>query len=148
LRDLNECMNSFRVASRELFNHYFRGDWDDEERFQVVQAALFEQMVLVPSSTEYIRYGNLNPNIRALLNANAAPIMINREIDCGYWDHPRTEITRDATLLFITFFDWDQLAVRDNKYVRVQVKECPEIPEIIGKHALIDCQYIMFERII
>jgi hypothetical protein len=62
---LDEMMNRFRLASRELFNHYFRlpdtgeasgtqpdapseeggGAWDLEMRFSHVERMLFDKMV-------------------------------------------------------------------------------------------------------
>lgn len=154
--DLNELMNQFRLASRELFNHFFRVSdpyssgqhaWLQEERFSEVQAVLFQQLVAEPISLSIVEYGTTQPNVLVELRYDGAvPIMLNREIDSGYWDHPVKEVGTDARLLFVCFFDWDQLDYRDNRYIRVQVDRWPTHPDIAGKHGLIESQYVRFAR--
>ena len=148
-------MDSFRLASRELFNHFFRvsGDpyenngWAPEERFSVVEATLFEQMVLVPNSLAEIAYGKPQASIRVALRVGElAPIMINRETDSGYWDHQLREFTKETQLSFVQFFDWDRLAIRSNQYVHVVITAWASHPEVIGKHALVDAQYVLFNH--
>jgi hypothetical protein len=70
--------------------------------------------------------------------------MLNRELKSGYWDFPIRQVTSDARLLFLRFFDWNVLAYRDNRYVRVQVAEWFSQPEAIGKQTLIESQYVHF----
>jgi len=149
---LDESMNRFRVASRELFNTHFRvnepyenGGWLLEERFCAVEAVLFDQLVSVPHALSPIKYGNQQPEIRVgLRSGEFAPIMINREIDSGYWDCPIEEIAKDAKLSFFRFFDWDLVAVRDNRYVRVVLDSWPSHPELAGRHALVESQYVSY----
>jgi hypothetical protein len=70
------------------------------------------------------------------------PIMLNREIDSGYWDFPLKEVAKDVAMNFISFFDWNRLAFRDNQYVRALIVDWPLHPEAIGKHALIESQHV------
>jgi len=150
---LDALLNRFRVASRELFNGYFRVDdpyndseaWRLEERHGEIEQVLFEKMVLEPAGLPQAVYGFVNPSIRVLLRSDFAPIMFNREIESGYWDHPLKEVTNDATLLFVSFFDWDDLDYRDNRYVRVILDGWAAHPEMRGKHALLETQYARFE---
>jgi len=150
--DLDELMNRFRLASRELFNHHFRvldpynnDGWLLEERFGQVEAVLFEQLVAQPAKLPSVALGIHQLSIRvALRHGKFAPIMINREIASGYWDFPIEEVTEDAQLSFVRFFDWDQLAIRDNQYVRVIIDTWPPHPETAGKHALVEAQYVAF----
>jgi hypothetical protein len=149
--DIDELMNRFRCASRELFNHYFRvldpynnNGWL-EERFSEVEAVLFEQLVAAPAALPRAAWRTHRPAIRvALRHGDFAPIMVNRETDSGYWDFPINEVTKDAQLSFVRFFDWDLLAVRDNQYVRVVIDAWPQHPEAAGKHALVEAQYVVF----
>lgn len=149
---IDDLMTHFRLASRQLFNQFYRvGDpynndgWSLEERFSRVQESLFETLVVEPAKLPATRYGEINPRISVeLRHAEFAPIMLNREISSGYWDHPIKEVTREARMVFVRFFDWDQLDVRDNRYVRVLVEDWPSKPEAIGKHALIESQYVRF----
>jgi len=92
----------------------------------------------------HLAYGTLQPEILVELRSDFCSIMLNREINSGYWDFPLREVTRDARLHFITFFDWDNLDYRDNRYVRVQVADWPSHPEAVGKDALIESQYVHF----
>lgn len=150
--NIDEMMNQFRLASREVFNHFFlvsdpynNDGWSLEERFSAVQAVLFKKLVTEPASLSDKEYGHLQPDILVeLRGSESAPIMINREVDSGSWDYPIKEVTKDVRLLFISFFDWDQLDYRDNRYVRVQIDHWPSYPETIGKHALIESQYVRF----
>jgi len=152
--ELDELMNRFRVASRELFNHYFRvpdpynnDGWTYEERFARVQTELFQTLVVEPGNLGNARYGAMLPAVRVeLRHGDRAPIMLNRETDSGYWDHPIKEVTRDAKLNFIRFFDWDQLDYRDNRYVRVRVESWPSQKNAEGKDALIESHYVKFAK--
>jgi hypothetical protein len=160
---IHEKISLFRTASRELFNTYFRvrggeqdgssssaalhqGAWEAETDFREVEALLFEKLVAKPSGLT-VRYGELQPSIVVKLRSKFCPVMINRGIDSGDWDHPVNEITEHAKLLFISFFDWDALAVRDYLYVRVLVQEWADHADAVGKHALIETQYVSFASI-
>ena len=155
INNIDEMMKQFRLASRELFNHFFRvadpynnDGWSFEKRFSEVQDVLFKKLVTEPASLSDTRYGHLQPEILVQLRGSeSAPVMLNREVDSGYWDHPIKEVTKDVRLLFISFFDWDQLDYRDNRYVRVKVDRWSSHPETIGKHALIESQYVRFAKV-
>jgi hypothetical protein len=150
--ELNALMIRFRLASRELFNHYFHAsthdenEWVTEERFATVQEHLFHALVLEAADIPEITYGKLQPSILVTLRTSCefAPWMLNRTIDSGYWDHPQPEVTQDAVLHFMYFFDFDQVDFKDYRYVRVVVASWPSHPELVGKHALIESQYVRF----
>jgi hypothetical protein len=153
MMNLDDSMKSFRLASRGLFNRFFLVDdpykndgWALEDRFSQVEAVLFEQLVAVPHGLVGCAYGIHQPAIRVALGQDFAPVMINREIDSGYWDHPVRELTRDAGLSFVRFFDWDLLAVRDNAYVRVNIDDWSSQPGAVGKHALVATQSVVFRQ--
>ena len=74
-------------------------------------------------------------------------MLLNREVNSGYWDYPVNEVEHATRLLFVSYFDWDQLDYRDNKYVRVQVDQWPARPEIVGKHGLIESHYVKLAKI-
>lgn len=132
---LNEMMNRFRLTSHELFNHFFyisgatgqssgappdapAADggvaWDLDVRFSHVEEVLFEKLVHEPARLTDAPYGSLQSEILVELNSDFCPIMLNREVNSGYWDSPIREVTRDARLLFFRLFDWDVLAYHDN----------------------------------
>ena len=161
---LDRAMKRFRLASRELFNNYFYVDgpkdntnpiWQLRECFSPVENELFNSLIAAYgpefSYTEatpfrLMPYRALQPSIRVELTGEFAPIMINREVKSGYWDHPLKEARNEAVLLFLEFFDWDGLSYSDNEYVRVQIDSWPSHPEVVGKHALILSNYVQFTR--
>lgn len=152
---IDAALNSFRVASRELFNTYFRvhsdpydnGGWSMLERFCEVEEVLFTQLVGAECHSTLLRYGQVQPSIVvSLASGISVPAMINREINSGYWDHPIGKVSPDTVLRFVRFFDWDQLAVRDNRYVHVVIASWPEHPEVEHKHALLECQYASYSE--
>jgi hypothetical protein len=153
---LDQRMRQFRVASRELFNNYFRlaepyptteEGWILEEQFQDVQKLLFQKMVAEPEQLKHVEYGKPQQEILVMVGSEwGVPWMLNRETNSGYWDDPLDRVTRDARLIFISYFDFDQLGFRDNQYVRAQVANWPAHPETLHKHALIEAQYVRFTR--
>ncbi len=167
--DLHQSMSRFRLASRELFNHYFSVPYPPGEPhyeyydgFREVERVLFTMLVLEPcsvplASSDYSYGLDAHPGIRVRLpiaNANdnlvgvdepmVAPLMLNREINSGYWDYPLDRFTNEATLLYVAYFDWDSMHSRDNAYVRVQVQDWPSHPEAIGKHGLVESHLVRY----
>jgi len=161
---LHQSISRFRVASRELFNNYFRtplgssNDFQLEEAFAAVEQLLFEKLVLepwtIPNVTNGYKFGPY-PSIRVQVRMpkgatdevqqfRSAPMKINRQIYSGYWDHPLNVVTNEATLLFICFFDFDQLSYRDNRYVRVMITEWKSHPAVVGKEALIESSLVEY----
>jgi hypothetical protein len=149
---LNEHMNRFRVASRELFNGYFRSTtayddpeaWVLHERFGILQKVLFHQLVTEPASLEVVSYGDPQPQILIEVQSDPTPWMLNRHVNSGYWNGQPEKVSQEARLPFISFFDWDQLGVRDNRYVRVQVANWAAQPDVVGKHALIESHHVRY----
>lgn len=151
--NIDSRINQFRVASRELFNQFFRVEdpyhhdqaWILQERHSDLETLLFQKMVLEPEGLPTLVYGEVHPRIAVSVRmGDTAPMLLNRGIDSGYWDHAQREVAQDAKLAFIKFFDWDQLDYRDNRYVRVQILEWPSHPDLAGKHALIETLYVRF----
>lgn len=144
--ELNSLMNKFRLASRDLYNNCFREIGDELglqglmiDRFDEIEALLFSSIVLEPmgldNSAEYKRP---QPGITAIvLETGSAQAFINRDVKSGYWDFPITEVTKDTVMLFASYFDWDSWGIRDNHYVRVQIKQWDAHPDTVGKFALI-----------
>ena len=151
---VDELINKFRTASRELFNNYFRMEdcwghdgeaWDLENRFSVVQKELFAMLVSETLDCATVEYGQRQPHLRLRVKHETAEIMVNREESSGYWDFPIDKATKEAVFSFICFFDWDNLGLRDNQYVRAEITDWPSHPEAIGKHALLNANDVRFE---
>lgn len=75
-----------------------------------------------------------------------APVMLSCDVDSGNWDYPVRVVTRKVRLEFVHFFDWDQLACRDNRYVCVRVEEWPSQENAVGKYALVETQYVAHKK--
>jgi hypothetical protein len=152
---MDRSINKFRLASRELFNTYFREsiaeydpEWEFFENIQFVEESLFKALVTVPNRINEIVYGL--PQTEIIVKSSGEfgiPLMLNREIDCGYWDYPITVAASNTSFTFVKFFDFDPMGCMDNRYVRVIVREWPERADLIGKHALIETQYITYEKV-
>jgi hypothetical protein len=71
-------------------------------------------------------------------------IHINRERQrsSGYWDHPKKRIAQgDATMLLSRFFDWDEIAFRDFRYLQVLITSVASEADIANHWALLDFAY-------
>jgi hypothetical protein len=153
--NLDERMKQFRIASRELFNNYFRmptgtstGDaFLEEERFNAVQELLFIKLVTEPLGIpqEPHSYKYAQPRIRVEIEtSDSIPAMINRETKSGYWDYPVKCVAKETNMLFESFFDFDSLGYRDNQYVRAKIIDWPSQPDTVGKDVLLESQYVHF----
>lgn len=153
--DLNLALEAFRLAARDLFNSSFRVQhpydseiaWTRRDNFLAVESALFKALVTEPMKLADVSYGHVQSEISVLAREKLSPvqIMIGKDGDSGYWGLP-IELPPSAGLRFMKFFDWDQLDVRDNRYVRVSISEWPERPELIGRDALVEALHVRFER--
>lgn len=157
---INKAMNKFRLASREIYNGYFFNDdpnasHDDfylpRERFIDLQSVLFSKLVLEPCNLDDADYGS-NKVIQGIFVVSASelvdgegiPALVNRDKVSGYWDFALKHLPLDTKLGFVRFFDWDQRAVMDNRLVRAEILSCPSMPEIVGKHVLIEAGCVSF----
>jgi hypothetical protein len=152
LFEIDASIRKFRIASRELFNGYFRIDnpydndgWDGRDQFSRLESILFDALVGQPHGLTPGAYGAANGEVLVKLrDLDAAPAQLNRLVDSGYWDHPITQIDSGAVMCFIRFFDWDQLDYRDNRFVRACVQEWPSQANAVGKHVLLEAQHVRF----
>lgn len=153
---INENMNNFRRASRELFNNYFRPTDGDNyqaslelESFRRVEIVLFEQLVAEPSSIESIQYRDVQPEIQVVCRLNTSmPAFINRDIDSGYWDYPVKELGEDSTQHFVEFFDFESPGIcLDNQFVKVKIVAHATRHDLIGKLALFNSFYVAFKKV-
>ncbi len=154
MRDITDLMQKHRECSRHLWNTYFwpqaeaEDDWDLRDRFEDIHVKLLSALVLWPLEREDQEptpayWHPLKPVsfIRVVpsdLCANACPVLINREIASGYWDHPITEVAAsDIDMRFIHYFDWSNIGHRDFEYIQVLIVSSITHPELIGRHALV-----------
>lgn len=152
---MDKLVNKFRLASRELFNGYFledflvNEDWEFYEHFDLIEEQLFMALVTITSGISEVVYGFPQPEILVIPKRESIcgiPIMLNRDVDSGYWDHPMDLAKPDCIFTFVRFFDWDQKSYKDNRYVRVIVRDWPDDSILVGKHALIETHYVSYNK--
>ena len=146
---LHDRLVAFRLASRQLFNGFFRhpsnsaAAWEDEERFSNVEEELFRMLVSDPEGIPDIAYAETQPEIciRFRAGISSKRWLLNRK---GSWEE--SVCLADAEMHFEAFFDWNQVGVKDYQYVRVKVAECPDRTDLVGMEALIEFQDVYFLR--
>lgn len=150
MRDISELMQKHRECSRNIWNSYFwpqaeiEGDWDLRDRFEDINVKLFSSLVLWPLEREgqeptpaYWHPLQPIPFIRVVPN-NSCPILINRDVSSGYWDHPIGEVAAaDIDMRFIHYFDWASIGYRDFEYAQVLIVASVAHPELNGRHGLV-----------
>ncbi len=151
---LDPQLHRFRLASRDLFNqYYFPGPpnsidiWDALELFAPVEEVLFQTLVIQKSPLSPTSYGAPNSEILVVVRSDSTPIMVNRERgkDHGYWDFPIERVDRKIVMNFVCFFDFDKTRHQDHQYVHVEIADWASDPEVVGRRALIENQYVSFE---
>lgn len=145
--EIDALMRKFRLASRDLFNHHFHrstgeGDpLDASERFGEVEQSLFRAMVTWPAGMTEVEYGEPQREIHVTsCTGRGAPCLVSRK-SC-VWEEDL--FPEHAQLAFERFFDWEELSLRDNLYVRGEVVEWPGRPDWTGLPILVESQYVRF----
>lgn len=154
--NLDPFLHRFRLASRDLLNNHFwqttlskNCSWDVFDLFEQVEEVLFQTLVIQAAVLSSVRYGTLHSEINVCAQTDTTPIMINRQLgeDHGQWDFPITKIDRSATMKFVCFFDFDCWGRDcDHQYVKVEIVDWPSEPTTVGRRALIENQYVSFQR--
>jgi len=148
--DITPVMNAYRDCARHLWNTYFHQeaqanqDWDARDEFNVIAAHLFRSLVLgkIGHPEAEVRPDQWAPRLPLsflhVVVESRSEIMINRETDGGYWDHPLTFVeSGDLDLRFVQYFDWASLGFRDFAYYRVRIVGSTKHPDLAGKDALV-----------
>jgi hypothetical protein len=116
-------------------------------------ARLFECIVLLPlGHNERIAEwpGGLGQVVEFMvsLKTSAGDLKVDRNLpdEPGhFWGDPVVRIGTGTCLLrFVSFFDWNQLAPRDFRMVKVLIEEFKDRPDLIGRHALIEIDSCSF----
>lgn len=154
MKDVSRVFDHYRSNARTLWNTAFWPDpdfqnWDSIDQFHEIEKLLFQELVLARLDREWplcdlfvcaIPFFQVSPSI-----AHGTPILIQNPrpgAPTGYWDDPVNLIKpRQAELLFLAYFDWDQMDYIDLRYYRVKIVSFDSHPELIGREALIERQH-------
>jgi len=157
MQDVTNHFSNYRECVRHLWNLYFRSiaethsSWDVRDEFDEISRTIFSSLILrelgirdtalAPASSaepETLRGFRVIPRTE-----HGVPILINRDLPrSGYWDHPISQVRpQDVELHLFRFFDFDELGFRDFRYYEVLIQASATYPEIVGRVALIECEY-------
>jgi len=139
----------YRECARHIRNAYYvprnLSDGDIVEAFDELSILLFRHLVLgeLGVNRELNDWLSEPASIFPIVpSGDVCPIMINRKEQSDYWDHPLTEIKKDdLEMVFIDYFDWDDMDLIDLRYYRVRITASSVYPELIGSDALISTIY-------
>ena len=146
--NVTNSFNRYREAIRHLWNTYFHNDgtatWNDHEIFQEIDELLFGQMVLTSiAETKCLDFASVSAMFRLKGTSDGLPVIVNRTGDGGHWDHPVNSLVHDEyEIQFESYFDWDELGIKDCRYITSKILHSKNHPEIIGHRALIESQYV------
>jgi hypothetical protein len=154
MKEVTAIFDHYRVSARSVWNTAFWPDpdfrdWDFVEQYQSVERTLFDALVLAKLDKEIPADDIFRKPISFFRVAPASPsvpIMVQRpcpETRNRYWDDPVDRVSAgEVEMHFLAFFDWNQLDYRDLKYYHVRIAAFEEQPNLVGREALIDRQYV------
>src|SRR5437773_294827 len=129
MKDITALLNCHREAVRGVWNNYLRtsADFDSVDALAEVSSVLFREIVLRQlGRRDFTRASRTDTYtfIHVVPEPDGVPIMINRPSTDGnmYWDDPVNHVNKSkCDLLFIDYFDWDQIDYIDCRYYRVRI---------------------------
>jgi hypothetical protein len=153
--DCTQLFLQYREIARIVWNLGFWPDLELREvacvlAYEEAMARLFEGMVLLR-----LGYGDRVPDWPAGLGKPVKFAVTVRtpgspstqlDVDRGlpnagshFWGDPVVQVEPDACQLrFMSFFDWNQLAPRDYRWLQVLIERFDERPELVGHLALVE----------
>ena len=149
MENITDIFQNYRECARHIRNTYYvPNDFGDEnfsEDFDELSIVLFKHLVLGEFG---INRDSINwlaepaTMFQVVPSGEACPIMINRQEQSDYWDHPVTEIKKDdLEMVFIDYFDWDDMDLVDFRYYWVRITASTTYPDLVGYDALISTIY-------
>ena len=152
--DLNKRMSDFRLASRELYNQYFFSQDDEraseaEERYTILLEYLFQYMVLEPEKIKGPEYfENNNYLIVSFKPRTCGYYLIEVEKSQGNWSIEKIPCFHEPPqMYFQCYFDWRDIEIKDNKYVKGVLLSCVGAEHLIGKECHFEASDVLFEKI-
>lgn len=153
MKDCTELFAHFREIARVVWNLGFCANpelrlWDVLELYREATARLFEALILLALGYQgRIEEADSPGGVAEFLvrpRAAQTELLVdrNRPSKPGHvWGSPTLQLGPDSPqcqLRFVRFFDWDQLAPRDLRYLEVLIQEFDDKPELVGHHALVE----------
>ena len=142
MTDCTERFNRYRDLSRMVWNVGFYSDLSRDDyvaiaAYKDVLQRLFEVMVAMPLSQE-----GQDPRFRVIINRQEIEFLVARSLPeehDGRWQAVSYALVPDSyEFLFMDYFDWDQLAPKDCRYIRALIVRLDSHPDLVGRQALIE----------
>jgi hypothetical protein len=152
-RECTEIFLRYREICRVVWN---LGFWPFPELREIpcvlaydqAMARVFEAMVLLPLGyaeriTETPQGLGKIADFGVSIDLPETELLIDKFLPGGpyhSWGNPILRLPRGRThqLKFVSFFDWNQLAPRDFRFLEVRIEGLDGSPEFIGHHALVE----------
>lgn len=151
MEDITPLIHQYRECIRHLWNTYF---WQDvltienadlTDEFDDIASKLFSALVLNKIGVEGVELAPSYWGPKKALNflqvqvpMSCNSVMVNREMDSGYWDLTITEEElRQTTMIFLHFFDFDSYGFREWGYYLAEIEKSDLRPELVGRTALV-----------
>lgn len=121
---------------------------ESEERHANLLEHLFECMVLQPEEIKESEYFEVNHKIIASFRERTSGCYIFEvEVTPGSWSRENVSCANSSPeLYFQYYFDWDELGIKDNKYVKGVLSSCPGAEQFVGKECLFEASDVYFKK--
>jgi len=152
-KDVSGIFDHYRMSARAIWNTAFWPDqdfrnWDSIEQFHEIEKLLFQELVLAKVDREWPLqklFGNAIPFFHVVPSlVHGTPILIQKPrpgAPTGYWDDPVNLVQPgQGKLIFIAYFDWNEMDYIDLRYYRAKIARFDTHSELVGREALIERQ--------
>lgn len=149
MEKVTKIFQRYKECARNLRNTYYipqsDQDLDTLEDFDEANVLLFKHLVLNELLEKYDDFKWFEKPYNEFIvvpTSDICPIMINRDKQSGYWDHPITRIEqKDLKMAFINYFNWSSHDQIDFRYFHVRIIESEKYPQLIDFDALLETIY-------
>jgi hypothetical protein len=158
--DCTELFIRYREVARLLWNVGFwvepkLREWDALQLYREISARLFEALVLLPLGYQGRIERKDTPgnvaNFQVVLRGPEAPLLVDRNLPhepAHIWGGPEIKVVPESgvSLRFLRFFDWNELARRDFRFIEVLIEQFQTRPDLVGHRALAevgDCSVVL-----
>jgi hypothetical protein len=159
MNDVTYIFNIYRESIRHTWNVFYMpivekygGSWELEESFCKIEVELFDALIAYPLDDDISKLdSHMNDPTKGLYlycvepsSDAGVPVFISREKGkTRYWDYPLEKLAPgDAEMRFVRFFDFASDNYIDCKYVISEILSSDKYPELSGRFAMIEMQYV------
>jgi hypothetical protein len=159
MKDVTKDFLNFRECVRHVWNAFYMpvienhgGSFELEETFCKIETELFFAIVAIPLEDDTSELADHMTDPKKGLSLyhvvpspeSGVPVMISRDKEnTQYWDYSKDCLCPDdAEMRFVRFFDFSFDDYIDYKYVMAEIITSTKHPDLIGRLALIETNYM------